>query len=307
MSRPSSTPLSRALVHSRRSLLKGLGMAVPAVALPVLRSSPLYAQTAPVRLIVLFKGNGTIEGSFWPGAPGANYTLPAGGILEPLMPFRAKMNVLKGVHYDSGDKFVNAAAHQKGPVACLTGAGPTPGRRRRQRQLVGVRQQHLRRPVHRQQVGGEHPLKTMELGVGIRGVSNRNRISYLGNNQPVGTGGRSPPRPSPGVQQLHPGRAHGHAGRQRGRGDEEPGRRKSVLDFVRADLGRLSPRLPADERPRLERHLESLRELERSLSNPSTSTAGPACKPARRNDVGRGGLRGPEQGAAGSAVPDPGL
>ena len=43
------------------------------------------------------------------------------------MPFRAKLNVLKGVHYDSGDKFVNAAAHQKGPVACLTGGGANTG------------------------------------------------------------------------------------------------------------------------------------------------------------------------------------
>jgi len=40
-------------------------------------------------------------------------------------------------------------------------------------------------------------------------------------------------------------------------------RRKSALDFVRADLDRLTRRLPGDERVRLDRHLESLRDLER--------------------------------------------
>ena len=39
--------------------------------------------------------------------------------------------------------------------------------------------------------------------------------------------------------------------------------RKSVLDYVQRRPGPAGPRLPRDERPRLERHLESLRELER--------------------------------------------
>jgi hypothetical protein len=268
------------LLPSRRSLLKGLGL-VPAVALPVLRSSRLYAQTAPVRLIVLFKGNGTILESFWPSGPGASYTVPAGGILEPLMPFRAKLNILKGVHYDSGDKFVNAAAHQKGPVACLTGGGANTGPFGGGN---GNSSGYGNNISIDQYIAGKWGvntrLKTLELGVGIRGVSNRNRISYLGNNQPVGPEGDPAKAFARVFSNFTPAAPSASPGAGEAEVMKNLAARKSVLDFVRADLGRLGPRLPLDERPRLERHLESLRELERSLSNPSSAAAGAACKPA---------------------------
>ena len=271
--------MSRSMLSSRRSLLKGLGL-VPAVALPVLRSSRAFAQTAPVRLIVLFKGNGTIEQSFWPGAPGANFTVPAGGILEPLMPLRAKLNVLKGVHYDSGDKFVNAAAHQKGPVACLTGGGANTGPFGGGN---GNSSGYGNNISIDQYIAGKWGvntrLKTLEIGVGIRGVSNRNRISYLGNNQPVGPEGD----PAKAFARVFSNFTPAAPGASPGAGEAEVMKnlaaRRSVLDFVKADLARLGPRLPLDERPRLERHLDSLRELERSLSNPTSVAAGAACKP----------------------------
>jgi hypothetical protein len=47
---------------------------------------------------------------------------------------------------------------------------------------------------------------------------------------------------------------------------------KSVLDFIKGDLGRLSQRLPADQRPKLDSHLNAFREYERTLVPP---TAGP--------------------------------
>src|SRR5204862_4864811 len=108
------------LLATRRRFLKGLGMTVPAVALPVLRSSRALGATPPVRLVVLFTPNGTILDKFWPTGSGANWTIPAGGILEPLMKWKAKMNVLHGLHYKSADAGPGAA-HQKGPVACLNG------------------------------------------------------------------------------------------------------------------------------------------------------------------------------------------
>jgi Protein of unknown function (DUF1552) len=53
-----------------------------------------------------------------------------------------------------------------------------------------------------------------------------------------------------------------------------------VLDFVRGDLDRVGARLPGDEKVRLERHLESLRELERQLQPSAGGNAGAACNPA---------------------------
>jgi hypothetical protein len=283
MSRLLTPPPSPALRRSRRALLKSIGAAVPAVALPLLRSSPLYAQAAPVRLVVLFKANGTILDSFWPSNPGPAYTIPGGGILEPLMPLRPKLNILKGVHYDSGDKFVNAAAHQKGPVACLTGGGANTGpfgggngNSSGYGNNISI-DQYLA-----SKWGVNTHLKTLEIGVGIKGVSNRNRISYLGNNQPVGPEGdpaRAFARVFGNFTPAAAPAADPAAGQQEVM--KTLAARRSVLDFVRGDLARLEARLPADERGRLQRHLESLRELERSLSNPGAGgMAGAACKPA---------------------------
>jgi Protein of unknown function (DUF1552) len=43
----------------------------------------------------------------------------------------------------------------------------------------------------------------------------------------------------------------------------------SVLDFLKGDLARLSAQLPADQRPKLDSHLDAIRELEASLQAPS--------------------------------------
>jgi hypothetical protein len=266
----------------RRSLIKSLGVAIPAIAAPVLRASPLLAATPPTRLIVLFKGNGTILDSFWPSGTAANWTIPAGGILEPLMKWKAKLNVLKGINYDSGDKFVNAAAHQKGPVACLTGGGALTGpfgggngNSSGYGNNISI-DQHIANKW-----GPVTALKTVELGVSIKSANNRTRISYLGSNQPVApvdnptmafarifanftapTGGPAPTGPDPAVM-------------------KSLAEKKSVLDYVRADLAKLSARLPGDERTRLERHVESLRDVERQLGGGGGGgSATAACSPS---------------------------
>jgi hypothetical protein len=46
-------------------------------------------------------------------------------------------------------------------------------------------------------------------------------------------------------------------------------RDKSVLDFLKGDLDRLSRRIPSAERPKLDSHLDGLREIERSLQTPT--------------------------------------
>jgi hypothetical protein len=275
------------LRFGRRSLIKSLGITIPAVAVPLLRSSPLLAAPPPPRLIVMFKANGTILDSFWPSGSAANWTIPSGGILEPLMKWKAKLNVLKGVHYDSGDKFVNAAAHQKGPVACLTGGGCNTGsfgggngNSSGYGNNISVDQYIAGK--WSTMPGAMTPLKTLELGVAIGGANNRNRISYLGSNQPVA------PEPDParafarvfsGFMPPKPG------GAATDMPDPELltrlAEKKSVLDYVRADLGRVSARLPGDERARLDRHLESLRDVERQLAPGMPGGAvGAACGPA---------------------------
>ena len=47
---------------------------------------------------------------------------------------------------------------------------------------------------------------------------------------------------------------------------------KSLLDFVRSDLGRLRARLASEERQKLDQHLQALRDIEKQLQAPSAAT-----------------------------------
>ena len=56
-------------------------------------------------------------------------------------------------------------------------------------------------------------------------------------------------------------------------------RKKSVLDHVLGELGRLQTRVGSADKARLDQHVTSVREIERMLAvNPATTTAGGACR-----------------------------
>jgi hypothetical protein len=86
---------------SRRTFLRGMGVTM---ALPWLESIPVWgAATAPAevatqlpkRFAALFMGNG-VNGLHW-WAKGAGAEMELGKTLEPLAPFRKKLNVINGV------------------------------------------------------------------------------------------------------------------------------------------------------------------------------------------------------------------
>jgi hypothetical protein len=85
---------------SRRTFLRGVGITM---ALPWLESLPVWgaesaagvANPQPQRLAVLFMGNG-INGKHW-SARGAGAEMELSRTLEPLAPFRKKLNVINGL------------------------------------------------------------------------------------------------------------------------------------------------------------------------------------------------------------------
>ena len=164
------------LRFSRRTLFRS-SLAIPAVALPVLRSSPLLAATPGVRLVVFYSGNGTIPDTWKPRGTTDAWEFPADGILEPLAKFKPKLNLLWGVHYKSGEKGPGAG-HQKGVVAALTGLRAIqkdPG------YATGISVDQWMA----NKWGAATRFKTVEFGVKNRTSGNRGCISYLGANQPV--------------------------------------------------------------------------------------------------------------------------
>jgi hypothetical protein len=54
--------------------------------------------------------------------------------------------------------------------------------------------------------------------------------------------------------------------------------RKSVIDYVRAELNALAPRLGADERRKVEAHLEIVRQTEKALETGTSASATAACR-----------------------------
>src|SRR6478752_6390840 len=100
---------------SRRAFLRGVGVTM---ALPWLESVPVWGDEKPrdgseppVRLAVLFSGNGFHSREWWAKGEGARMEL--GKVLEPLAPFREKLTFLRGLY--------NAEALIGGIHSCQTG------------------------------------------------------------------------------------------------------------------------------------------------------------------------------------------
>ncbi|WP_020473893.1 DUF1552 domain-containing protein [Zavarzinella formosa] len=109
---------------SRRVLLKGLGATV---ALPWLESVPLLAAETPAktkaaqRFACLFIGDGISPPHWWSKGKGAEMEL--GSSLEPLSPFKEKLNVINGLFNKEGD-----GGHAKCTGNILSGANLHRGR-----------------------------------------------------------------------------------------------------------------------------------------------------------------------------------
>src|ERR1700757_993104 len=91
---------------SRRAFLRGVGVTM---ALPWLESLPVWgdetakpASQAPIRLGVLFSGNGFHSKEWWAKGEGKNMEL--GKVLTPLTEFREKMLVVQGLYNEEALK-----------------------------------------------------------------------------------------------------------------------------------------------------------------------------------------------------------
>ncbi len=109
-------------VISRRALLKGLGVSI---ALPWLESLPSWGAAlpakAPRRFACLFIGDGISPPHWW--AKGKGAAMELGPSLEPLAPFKEKINVVNGLFNREGD-----GGHARCTGNILSGAALQRGR-----------------------------------------------------------------------------------------------------------------------------------------------------------------------------------
>jgi hypothetical protein len=120
-------------------------------------------------------------------------------------------------------------------------------------------------------VGATTRFRSLELGVRVIDAEVRGRLSYLGPNQPV------PPMESPYdvFDRVFSGIKPPTTGADPAM-DRLQLERRSVIDFLKDELGAVRGRIGAEDRPRLDAHLESVRDIERRLGTPGVTPPAPS-------------------------------
>lgn len=253
---------------NRRQFLAGAGaslLAAPFVSLLGARPARGEPPRIADRLVLFFSPNGTVH-EFWrPQGAGRNFSFPKGSILEPLAPHAADLVVCDGVD------FVGIEGHPGGMCAMLTGSGGANdvGRGGSVDQYVAS------------QIGGNSRFASLELGVQTSFgafVARQTRMAFSGLGVPV--------TPEDNPQEAWK-RLFSDVGQAGGGLARIAARRKSILDAAGGDLAALRARVGAGDRARLDQHLDSLRQLERSLATSAAACQAPPVPPAlapRAND-----------------------
>lgn len=232
---------------SRRTLLQGL--ALPPLVSMFNSKGTAYAaatdgkKTTPIesRFVLWFNGNGVPERYWIPTETGSNFQLSP--CLRPLAQFRDQLHVLSGLD--------NAAAALPGPgnghhnsmsalMSCTTFTGRGAGGASIDQAIAG-------------KIGGDSRFRSLQVGVSQEsfGESIQRNMSWSGYDRSL------PPEMIP------------HRLFDRLFGQREEGwvnRKRSILDTVREDAQALKTKLPTDDARRVDEHLSSVRDLERSIA-----------------------------------------
>jgi hypothetical protein len=242
---------------SRRAVLRGAGATI---ALPFL-SAMIPAGTARAatpprsRFACIYIPHGAVMQQWTPSTDGTAFELPP--ILRSLAPFRERLNVVSDLTLPLayGEDASAGANHTRSSAVWITCArpetGPTP--------KLGVSVDQVAAAAF----GQDTPLPSLELSLEDGGLSGGSGLSGAYRNT---IAWRTPTAPLP--MEVNPQvlfeRLFGD-----GATAEERARRRaqaaSLLDSVLEDSAALGRTLPADDRARLDRHLEDVREVERRI------------------------------------------
>jgi hypothetical protein len=233
---------------SRRTFLRGVGVSM---ALPWMESFAVWgdatkvsrsASQAPVRLAVLFSGNGFHSREWW--AKGSGKQMQLGKVLTPLADFREKMLVIRGLFNAEALKG-NIHSSQTGNL--LSGAPLASGGEIRSGTSIDqlVAQRH----------GRSTKVPSLVLGCEKSNPSVHKNYSMLYSSH---ISWSSPTTPTP--LELYPSLAFDRLFKDEvGRGD------KSVLDAVLADAKSFRLNISSSDQRKFDEYLESVREIEQRI------------------------------------------
>ena len=236
---------------SRRTFLRGVGVSM---ALPWLESLPVWGQgapaagaaaaanQAPVRMAVLFSGNGFHSREWWAKGEGAQMEL--GKVLEPLQDFREKLTFIRGL-YNAEALKGNIHSSQTGNL--LSGAPLASG--------GDIRSGTSLDQVVAQHQGRLTKVPSLVLGCEKSNPSVHKNYSMLYSSHISWT---SPTTPTP--LELYPALAFDRLFKDEvQRGDQ------SVLDAVLSDAKDIRKKISATDQRKLDEYLDSVREVEQRI------------------------------------------
>jgi hypothetical protein len=235
---------------SRRAFLRGLGVTM---ALPWLESFNVWgdepkrsdpASEAPVRLAVIFCGNGFHSKEFWARGEGVNLEL--GQVLAPLQEFRAKMLFVRGLYHEEARKG-NIHSSQTGNM--LSGAPLASGGE--------IRSGTSFDQALAQTYGRSTKVPSLVLACERSNPAVHKNYSMLYSSH---ISWSSPTSPTP--LELYPALAFDRLFK-----DEAAPGDKSVLDAVLEDAQDLRRNISSGDQRKLDEYLDSVRDVEKRIEN----------------------------------------
>ena len=257
---------------ARRSFLRGMGVTVALPLLdamvPAMTAMKLSAASPATRLGFVYVPNGIIQKGWLPSKTGTGYEFLS--TMKPLEPFRDKMLVLSNLMQNGGRALGDGAGdHARAGATWLTGVHPK--RTEGANIMAGVSADQYAA----QELGKKTQFGSLELGLEEPTLAGNcdsgyscaytNTISW-----------RTPTTPNP--TEVNP-----RAVFERLFGDGEttdPKARlklmnedRSLLDFVRGDVARLSPTLGSRDKSKLDEYLDGIRDIERRIQKAEQQSA----------------------------------
>ncbi|HEV7405750.1 MAG TPA: DUF1552 domain-containing protein [Chthoniobacteraceae bacterium] len=233
---------------SRRTFLRGLGVTM---ALPWMESLTVWgdepkgkepASEAPVRLGVLFSGNGFHSKEWW--AKGEGAAMELGKVLEPLTPVREKMLFIRGLYHEQARKG-NIHSSQTGNL--LSGAPLASGGEIKTGTSIDQ--------LVAQRYGASTKVPSLVLACEKSNPSVHKNYSMIYSSH---ISWSSPTTPTP--LELYPALAFDRLFKDgAARGDQ------SILDAVLGDAQDLRRRISTSDQHKLDEYLTSVREVEQRL------------------------------------------
>lgn len=249
-------------IVGRRTLLRGTGLAL---GLPMLEAMTPAARSAfaspadaksPVRMACVFFPNGAIMPNWVPEGKGGDWKLSKS--LQPLAPFKKKINVVSGLAHDNGRAHGDGAGdHARGGSTFLTAARPV---KSSSNIRLGISVDQACASL----LAGQTRLPSIELGLkGSRNAGSCDSGYSCAYSSNVSWRNETTPMPKETIPRQAFERLFGSG--EGGKGREENELRKSIIDVVQSDANRLMGRLGQTDRRKLDEYFNSVREIERRI------------------------------------------